>query len=161
MRTAILALALLASCVSAETPDPAAPGPLAELAPGQYVVLEASRAVATSQQCSRGAPEIESGWPMSDADAQAVERRLHELVTQTGSGPRPDLASSVRQYVGAVVDGQQVIYINVFPASMMEYDEDFDRLSPVMVCDGGAGFWGVVFDPESGEFSDLDFNGFA
>ena len=157
----LFVLALLASCASTETPAPAAPSAPAELAPGQYVVLDASQAGVASDQCSRGAPEIEDGWDLSDADAQAVERRLHELVTDTGSEPRPDFASSVRQYVGAVVDGRRVIYINAFPASMMDYDDDFDLSQVVMVCDGGADFWGVVFDPETGQFSDLDFNGFA
>jgi hypothetical protein len=31
----------------------------------------------------------------------------------------------------------------------------------VVVLDGGGGYWRVVFDPATGQFSDLETNGFA
>jgi hypothetical protein len=34
-----------------------------------------------------------------------------------------------------------------------------ERSTPVVVCDGGPAFWGVVFDPESNAFLDLRVNG--
>ncbi|GAB5534837.1 MAG: hypothetical protein Rubg2KO_10860 [Rubricoccaceae bacterium] len=155
----IIALALFLGCATPESPGPEAPPVTAELPPGRYVVLDAAQAVATGRQCSRSAPDITAGWPMTDEDAQAVEARLNELVESSTSGSRLDLVSSVRQYVGAVVDGRQVIYLNAFPASMMATDDDLDLTRPMMVCDGGPNFWGVVFDPETKQFSELDFNG--
>jgi len=143
-----------------------------DLPPGRYALLDASQAVDAGQQCSRTAPAIEAGWDLSDASAQAVERRLIELAEAPLSGPpavggstgrsaepTPDLARSFRQYVGAVVGGRRVIYVNAFPLSMAESDPDLDPTRLVRVCDGGASFWGVVFDPETGRFSDLAFNG--
>ena len=172
----LLALGLLVGCTPAGRP--AAPAPTADpLPPGTYFVLPASQAEAAGAQCSRLAPEVEAGWAMTDADAQAVERRLHELVDEppvdtnpvrAAAASRIDLDTSVRQYVGVVVGGRRVIYVNAFPQDMLDRDADMpsdhrlhaDRRVAV-VCDGGDSFWGVVFDPATGAFSGLDFNGEA
>lgn len=171
----LLAFALLAGCTSADRPaaPPAAPDPLP---PGTYFVLPASQVEAAGAQCSRAAPTVEGGWAMTDADAQAVERRLPALADAPPENPngvvpassRIDLATSVRQYVGVVVGGRRLVYVNAFPQDMLDRDADMpsdhrlhaDRRVAV-VCDGGPSFWGVVFDPATGEFSGLDFNGMA
>jgi len=62
------------------------------------------------------------------------------------------------QYVGIVVGGQKMIYVN---GNFNEdgFILDFLQDSFLSVCDGGIGFWGVLFDLESLEFYNLQFNG--
>ena len=62
-----------------------------------------------------------------------------------------------RQYVGIVVNGKRLIYGNFYPASVSEYFDE--KSTPVVVCDGGASFWGIVFEPESSVFLELQVNG--
>ena len=180
MRAFVLLL-FVAGCTPGERP--AAPAvaadPVADalpLPPGTYFVLPPSQARAAGDQCSRPAPEVESGWAMTDADAQAVERRLPALAETAPERPsavsaasyRVDLATSVRQYVGVVVGGRRLVYVNAFPQQMLDRDADMPPERQlhadqrvVVVCDGGPAFWGVVFDPATGTFSGLDFNGSA
>lgn len=62
------------------------------------------------------------------------------------------------QYVGIECDGCQLIYFNVF---YLFDGSDIDLVCEVIcVCDGGVQFWGVVFDLVSGQFFDVQFNGF-
>jgi hypothetical protein len=65
-------------------------------------------------------------------------------------------AESMRQYLGIVVDGKMRIYINAFPRGMASKDW---REKFVTICDGGAGVWGVLYDPQTGSFSSLETNG--
>jgi hypothetical protein len=50
-----------------------------------------------------------------------------------------------------------VIYINAF--HLPEDNSLRPAREAVRVCDGGAQFWGAVFDPASGTFNELQFNG--
>ena len=54
-------------------------------------------------------------------------------------------------------NGKQVIYINAF--HLPEDNSLRPAREAVRVCDGGAQFWGAVFDPASGTFNELQFNG--
>jgi len=65
---------------------------------------------------------------------------------------------SMRQYLGIVVEGKRRIYINAFPRGMVSKDW---RKKFVTICDGGVGVWGVLYDPQTGSFSDLETNGLA
>lgn len=68
------------------------------------------------------------------------------------------------QYLGVVIKDKKYIYINAFPANdIARYKEhNYDlSLTAVVVCDGGAHYWGVLFDPETKQFSLLSFNGYA
>ncbi len=66
------------------------------------------------------------------------------------------------QYVGVTIKGKKYIYINAFGNSIVEeykkHHLDFTT-KLVVVCDGGTFFWGVLFDIETKEFSELAFNG--
>ena len=59
--------------------------------------------------------------------------------------------------VGIESAGRRLIYINAF------HLPDDSGINPareaIRVCDGGAQFWGAVFDPASNTFSELQFNG--
>jgi hypothetical protein len=129
-------------------------------------ILPVDAGLSLLKQCSRDAPDrVSQFWNPSTAQIGRLERLLPQYV-RAGSDPRRHVARNVeyhRQYVGIVVDGRRLIYGNFYPAStfqpvgaMARFDE---KSTPVVVCDGGPSFWGVVFDPEADVFSDLQVNG--
>jgi hypothetical protein len=81
--------------------------------------------------------------------------------------PKEPLAENYRQYLGIVIGGRRLIYVNVFPRWLVERPElvrivpqDWRRVF-VSVCDGGDGFSGALYDPETSRFSSPHFNGAA
>ena len=112
------------------------------------------------RQCSRGTPaNVSQFWNPSPEQIRRLESLLPQYLRH-GTDRNPNIPENVeyhRQYVGIVVDGKRLIYGNFYPASVSDL---FDEKSmPVVVCDGSASFWGVVFEPESSAFLDLQVNG--
>jgi hypothetical protein len=111
------------------------------------------------RQCSRGTPNVSQFWNPSPEQIQKLESLLPQYVRR-GTDRNPNIPDNVeyhRQYVGIVVNGKRLIYGNFYPASVSDvFDE---KSTPVVVCDGGASFWGIVFEPESSVFLDLQVNG--
>jgi hypothetical protein len=78
----------------------------------------------------------------------------------------PDMTFQ-RQYAGFVVGKRRIVYVNGFPRGAGDPARDgttaarnFDWHSePVVVCDGGPGFFGVEYDPEKKTFTHFEFNG--
>jgi hypothetical protein len=118
------------------------------------------------KQCSRDTPaNVSQFWNPSTQQIQKLESLLPKYL-RDGADPRRSIPSNVeyhRQYVGIVVNGKRLIYGNFYPADVLYPTSVFDHLdersTPVVVCDGGPAFWGVVFDPESNAFLDLRVNG--
>lgn len=73
--------------------------------------------------------------------------------------PNPASISYHRQYIGVVVNGEQLIYGNFYP------NENFfiknSKSQAVVICDGGPAFWGILYSPKSGVFRELMRNGVA
>jgi hypothetical protein len=114
-------------------------------------------------QCSRpGPPEHDSTWQPGPEDIRALEVRFGKLERMKARnccllGARVGhLERYFLQYVGIVSGGRRLIYINAFKD---DKPHPSWRTTLVSVCDGGAGYWGAVFDPAMGRFSDLAFNG--
>lgn len=111
------------------------------------------------RQCSRGTPNVSQFWNPSPEQIQKLESLLPQYLRH-GTDRNPSIPDNVeyhRQYVGIVVNGKRLIYGNFYPASVSDiFDE---KSTPVVVCDGGASFWGIVFEPESSVFLDLQVNG--
>jgi len=63
-----------------------------------------------------------------------------------------------RQYVGITVGKRRLIYVNAFPDDKLPSDW---RAKLVNYCDGANAFWGVLYDPTTREFSELNTNGRA
>lgn len=132
----------------------------ARIGSSSYTVLDAALAEATVNQCSRVNPAIEGSWNPSESDIGLLERHLPDLLELPSTaccnpGARLSALDAYhRQYVGVLVGGRRLIYVNAFPVAHAE-----DTRVPFEVCDGGASFWGVLFDPETAAFSDLAFNG--
>lgn len=108
----------------------------------------------------------------------ALERTLQPVLT---SGGLPlgvtDLSNVVRQYVGIYVHGKKLVCLSASPVALLESSaracaqgsaprdsdcrSDWWRREVIRVNDGGMSFWRIVYDPETGEFSNFEANGEA
>ncbi len=152
-----LALAALAAACTPANTRPGASVPTAIKTGQSWVVTRPVVAAQVLDTCSRSSPGREPGritgyWAPSRQQVEQLEARLPSLEAQV-----PKAADFDRQYVGIEMDGRQLIYLNAFH---LPDDADIDPArDAIRVCDGGAQFWGAVFDPASGSFSDVRFNG--
>ncbi len=152
-----LALAALAAACTPANTRPGASVPTAIKTGQSWVVTRPVVAAQVLDTCSRSSPGREPGrvtgyWAPSRQQVEQLEAQLPSLEAQV-----PKAADFDRQYVGIEMDGRQLIYLNAFH---LRDDADIDPArDAIRVCDGGAQFWGAVFDPASGRFSDVQFNG--
>ncbi|UYB50648.1 hypothetical protein OCJ37_11515 [Xanthomonas sp. AM6] len=152
---AALALALLGAC--ATTARGPASVPTAIKAGQSWIVTRNSTAAQVLDTCSRDSPARHDGavsgyWVPTVEQIAQLEARLAQLQPSIA-----EPASYDRQYVGILYRGKQAIYVNAFkPHDDSELDPSVDA---VRVCGGGSGFWGAVFDPASGSFSEIAANG--
>ncbi len=152
-----LALAALAAACTPANTRPGASVPTAIKTGQSWVVTRPVVAAQVLDTCSRSSPGREPGrvtgyWAPSRQQVEQLEAQLPSLEAQV-----PKAADFDRQYVGIEMDGRQLIYLNAFH---LPDDADIDPArDAIRVCDGGAQFWGAVFDPASGRFSDVQFNG--
>lgn len=142
----------------------------------RFELLPVSALKATMKQCSRATPEATGAWTPTTAQLQEVESQLPQLANlaaQQGiSESFGDRTASFRQYLGVIVDGHRFIYINAAvskekPAKVAKRASQSTGTpfqaepKPIIVCDGGNHFWGVLYDPETKKFSQLKTNGVA
>jgi hypothetical protein len=119
-----------------------------------WIVVDDAAAAAVLRTCSRPSPDREAAlprWTPAQRDIDALERALPSLA------PGTDPARFHRQYVGFVRDGKRLVYVNAWPVRVPSPSDP--AREAVRVCDGGAQFWGAVWDPESGAFSEREANG--
>ena len=127
-------------------------------------VLGPEQAEVVAEQCSRpNPPRYESTWLPALQDIQQLEQDLPALnaLVPAGGGVQVGNAAAAggyyRQYYGIVVHGRRLIYVNAFVESMYK-STDWKHYA-IVVCDGGAGAWGALYDPASRDFSGFAFNG--
>lgn len=134
--------------------------PAADL-PAGAVVFGEREVPALLRQCSREAPARGDGsWQPVAADILALEAALPaELAAHRF--PRVDWSQWPqgwrRQYVGIVRHGRRYIYGNFIPISA-DHDGRAGTV-PMIICDGGAVFFGAEYDVAARRFSHLAFNG--
>jgi len=142
------------------------------LTPGRYALMPIAAARRLTDQCSRPAPRIESTWDATTSDVEQLERDIVRLEGRKADGcclsgfRLRRIDSFFRQYVGIVVDGKRYIYVNAFPINEFEnWPKEVPvpdwKTEPILACDGGSGYWGVLYEPRTRRFSDLFFNGVA
>lgn len=152
-----LALAALAAACTPANVRPGASVPTAVKTGQSWVVTRPVIAAQVLDTCSRSSPGREAGavtgyWAPSRQQVEQLEAQLPRLEAQV-----PNAADFDRQYVGIEMGGRRVIYLNAFH---LPDGADIDpSRDAIRVCDGGAQFWGAVFDPATGTFSDVQFNG--
>lgn len=152
---AAAAALLAAGCAAADRSNggQAMATPAGETGRG-WIVTDDAAAAAVLRTCSRASPDREAALPRWTPTADDVAKLEAALPTiAEGSDP----AAYNRQYVGFERDGRRYVYINAWPLSAPS-PADPSR-EAMRVCDGGAQFWGAVWDPGSGRFSDLAGNG--
>lgn len=146
-------LAVLVSCATTVVP------------PGRSVVLPESQSETVLKLCSRSGPAtVEGSWDVPNGVVVALEQDLHKLsrLKATGccllGGKIRNPEEYFRQYLGLVVGGKRVVYVNAFKSAATHSRW---QAAPVGVCDGGSDYWGALYDPESRRFYDLAINGSA
>ncbi|KAF1016159.1 MAG: hypothetical protein GAK31_01644 [Stenotrophomonas maltophilia] len=146
--------ALLGACAPVKGPPSV---PTAVRTGQSWVVTRPAVAAQVLDTCSRPSPGREPGrvsgyWAPSRQQVDQMEARLSSLEAQV-----PKVLDFDRQYVGIEANGRQLIYINAF------HLPDASTINPareaIDVCDGGRQFWGALYDPQDGRFSDVQFNG--
>jgi hypothetical protein len=125
-------------------------------------IFPASKGALLLQQCSRNTPKDISGlWEPSPKEIERFEKLLvHYLAhrEKTGAPLPPKGMQYHRQYVGIIKADVRMIYGNFYPGGAPRKAEN---TGPAIVCDGGPSHWGIVFNPQTGEFEELEFNGVA
>lgn len=134
--------------------------------PGRSVVLPAEQLEEVLRLCSRPGPrveEVEGTWEVPEAVVAQLEADLPKLSRLRASCcirglrfRRPE--ELFRQYLGIVLDGRRVVYVNFFRGGE-SFPHGQERA--VQLCDGGDYFWGAIYDPVSRRFSQLMVNGVA
>ncbi|MBB4595099.1 hypothetical protein [Xanthomonas cannabis] len=151
---AALAVLALAGCATTHGPSSVP----TNLKNGQsWIITRQGVAEQVLQTCSRDSParhpgQITGYWAPNHQQIEQLESR-QDALTPTIAEPR----EFDRQYVGVVIGGQQLIYINAFklpnPPQMKPATE------AIQACDGGNMFWGALYDPQTGAFSQIAVNG--
>lgn len=122
-----------------------------------WVITRPLVAAEVLDTCSRNSPgrhigEVTGFWAPSRQQIDQLEAALGRL--------RPTIAApekSDRQYVGIESGGRRLIYINAF--RLPDHSDLDPGRTAIRVCDGGSSFWGAVYDPQTGEFSQVEVNG--
>ena len=117
-------------------------------------------------------PKVDGVWTPKQAQIRSLEPVLAKVIAESLSAwPRaPSINDFYRQYMGILVSGHRLIFVNGFHKSYFQHlrgDEQQDReratfdwrRSPVQVCDGGENYFGALYDPGSGRVLQFGFNG--
>lgn len=186
MRLSFLARSGLLLVLAGCEPRHPAPAPQPLPPPGNVVsdravILAASAATQAMDGCGRvGAGAVEEYWLPDEAVVREAELRLpavldsvlRRVAQANGYRETPRSRDYFRQYVGFVRGGKRLLYVNGVsrgfvnhiaaiaaerPGSTPSGWMDWTRV-PLDACDGGSGFFGVVYDPGTGEFGRVEFN---
>lgn len=152
-----LALAALAAACTPANTRPGASVPTAIKTGQSWVVTRPVIVAQVLDTCSRSSPGQTPGrvtgyWAPSRQQVEQLEAALPLLESQV-----PQVTDFNRQYVGIELEGRKVIYLNAF--KLPDHSDVDPSREAIRVCDGGRMFWGAVFDPATGQFSELQFNG--
>lgn len=152
----LLAVALAAGCASTGG-VPGSTVPTTVRAGQSWVITRPVIAAQVLDTCSRDSParhpgEVTGYWAPSRQQVDQLEAALSQLQPQIANPGDFD-----RQYVGIETGDKRLIYVNAFH---LPEDSELDPArTAIRVCDGGAQFWGALFDPQSGTFSAVELNG--
>lgn len=140
-----------------------------EFKPKYSIILSSETGEKMLNQCSRTTPEkVEKYFELINEDIVLLQNNFKKILSISSTGccfngwKIPKLKDYVFQYIGVIINNHKYIYINAF---IVEGEDDFTswykdwKIAPIIVCDGGDGFWGALFDLEKKSFSQLSVNG--
>ena len=151
----ILCLLLSNVALAENTPD------ALTLPPNHFAILPTSISPQLLKQCSRDTPKADSFWLPERSQIIQLERHIIDFINlrKGKSLSTPIFQAYDRQYIGIIQNGEKLIYGNFFPS---KYSKTFHRLAEIIdVCDGFGSFWGVIYNPNTQQFSELRINGLA
>lgn len=154
---------------------PAVAGPRV-ISPDGPAWIKPAEAPLLFEQCSRRAPVPEGKlWFPTAGELEELEARLVKYLgaLQLGTQHLPASGAQFRgQYAGFVRANVKYIYGSYSLASDFGWkgsEQWWPSTAPaseqeglggaVRICDGGHYLWGIVYNPATGEFSDLEVNG--
>lgn len=150
---AALAVMALAGC--ATTPPPASVP--TNLKNGQsWVITRQGIAEQVLDTCSRDSP---ARHPPDHRllDTKPAADRTARIPAGCLDADHPRAARFRSPVRGVVIQGQQLIYINAF--KLPNDPPVKPAKEAIRVCDGGSAFWGALYDPQTGAFSQIAVNG--
>ena len=127
------------------------------------IPISLAHAPSQFEQCSRSAPQPEGPvWLPSQAEIAQLESDLLQFYADnpwsfdSATAPPPAFRG---HYVGFARGYSRYIYASYVPEDVFAGFPD--DAAGVLVCDGGADFWGIVYEPATRTFGELEFNGSA
>jgi hypothetical protein len=95
--------------------------------------------------------EVQLGSALQAALDRAPENRY----------TKPSVSAYFRQYLGFVVAGHRIVYINGASEAVVKLARNADEWKAVAwdVCDGGLSFFGAEYDPRTNTVNNVTFNG--
>lgn len=133
--------------------------------PEQFAVINDSLGTTLVNQCSRPSPEdVTKFFNLSTSEVETLHENFKKVYTLQCSDTYykdfrvSDTIPTIYQYVGMFVEDKKQIYINAFPTEIALQTQHPWKRQPLVACDGGKHFWGVVFDLQTERFSDLYMN---
>jgi len=153
----LLAVLLAAGCATSGGGKPGSTVPTRLKSGQSWVITRPSVAAQVLDTCSRDSParhpgQVSGYWAPSRQQIEQLEARQAALEPAIAAPGDFD-----RQYVGIESQGRRLIYINAF---RLPDHADIDPANiAVRVCDGGASFWGALYDPQTDRFSDIQVDG--
>ena len=127
----------------------------------EYSILSESGAKKIAEFYRRPPTDITGYWMPTDREVGVAEARLAEYFAgkRRLSGRAPK--DYFRQYGGIIVGGERRLYISFLERTILRDHPPGIRREPIIVHDGGDGFWRVDFDPRTRTFSHRQSNGSA
>lgn len=157
------ALIALVGMVGATQAQPSQPTQVV-FPPSSWVILADSSGPSVLHQCSRPVPTVSAFWRPDSAMIPKLDSALRPAVKQgldalhLHSQPTHSMLY-YRQYVGVVIGFHRYIYINGFELLKEERERSTWRREASIVCDGWYGYFGALYDVQTGKISEFHFNG--
>ena len=137
-------------------------------------ILPTSAGKALLHQCSRETPrDVDEFWQPTSQDIENVEQTVRDFFANPEESPDKDtkniivymqhhyITSFNRQYIGFIKDNQKYIYGNFYPDNVPKIPDNpvDEHFVPIIMCDGGPSFWGIVYGVSTKRIQDIAING--
>ncbi len=123
----------------------------------ESVILSGPESMKIFNQMSRKGPTgVEGLWIPAPEQVHAMWNDLPDFLNRPPSILQEPLALYYRQYVGFLRGGRRFIYLNAF--RWHRAWESTWRTHPIIVADGGCGYFGVEYDVEAKKLLNFEYN---